>query len=218
MAFALSTAIAQPGKDAEPTGLQAVGQQAINIVLKRNVLDPTALVPKTGKPLPVNGRWSVGRQTPAACPQASDACVLVLYQVPEDGVSCEWVVRLAGDGSDGIILQQNEDSTHYLLRRIGTDQAGDLVVTKKKPVYPPIAAAAHVAGTVKVRVFVSQEGAIEKAVLVSGPEMLRASALDAVKGWGLKPLMTGTQATRFETNIEFDYAMSGPYGSVKSKP
>ncbi|WP_260737046.1 energy transducer TonB [Tunturiibacter lichenicola] len=210
--------MAQQTQGGAATGLQNSGQQAVAALLKQVVLDPTALVESTGKPLPANGNWSIGKNVPAACPQTTDGCFLILYRVPDQKVSCEWVVRLTGDGSSGIILDQNEDASRYLLRRLPTSQAAEILVTNKKPVYPPIAAAAHVSGQVIIKILVSPEGTVEKAFVVSGPEMLRTSSIDAAKGYIFKPLMAGTKAVPFETNVAFDFSSVGSAKGVTSRP
>ena len=197
--------VAQQSQETAATGLQTSGQQAVAALLKQVELDPTALVESTGKPLPANGKWSIGKDSPAACPQTTDGCFLVFYSVPDQKVTCEWVVRLTGDGSNGIILDQNEDASRYLLRRLATAQATEMLVTRKKPIYPPMAAAAHVKGQVIVKIVVSNEGTVEKAFIVSGPEMLRSSSIDAAKGYVFKPLKAGTKAVPFETNMAFDF-------------
>ncbi|NYF88499.1 TonB family protein [Edaphobacter lichenicola] len=216
MASPLSAQQAEKGA----AGLQDVGAQAIRAMLKQSLLDSTVVVEKTGKSLPSNGAWSVGKDAPSSCPQTSDACVRILYQVSEDGVSCNWVVQLIGDGNDGVILEQNKDATRYFLRRLTTSQAADIVLTRKQPIYPPLAAAAHLNGSVVVRAVVSSSGAIEKALIVSGPEMLRTSSIDAIRGWSFKPLMVGTEPVRFETDVTFDYKTMGPSssGRVTSNP
>ena len=198
--FASPLLAAQQGDKDQPSGLEAVEQQAISVILGRSELDQTALVQKTGKPLPA-GKWSVGNQSPAACPQTTDACVLILYLVPEDGVSCQWVVRLVGDGTDGVILQQNEDASHYFLWKLPTTQAAQQVLTQKEPSHPPT----HVKGWVTLRVFVSETGIPEKVFAVSGPKKLRDSAVDAMKLWTFRPLTVGTQPVRFETDVTFDF-------------
>lgn len=215
----MAPVMAQQSNSTAQSNLQSAGQQAISALLKQIVLDPTALVQSTGKPLPANGSWSVGKEVPTSCPQTTDPCVRIFYKVADADVLCEWVIRLNGDGSDGIILEQNAEASRYLLKKISTSQAANLVATRKKPQYPAIASAAHVGGSVLVRVFVSETGSVERAFIVSGPEMLRASAMDAIKGWIFNPLMVGTQAARFETDVSFEYKTFGPgSGTVKSKP
>ncbi|WP_158793488.1 energy transducer TonB [Granulicella sp. L60] len=119
-----------------------------------------------------------------------------------------------------MIFEQNEDASRYLIRKVSLDQAGALVLTRKQPTYPPMAMAARVQGSVVLRLFVAANGAIEKAFVVSGPEMLRASSAEAVKGWTFKPLQVGDTSTRFETEINFDFKTMGPGSSSRiiSKP
>jgi hypothetical protein len=50
-------------------------------------------------------------------------------------------------------------------------------------VYPPIARAAHVGGTVILLVRFGQNGATTAAAVLSGPPMLRSAALDFAKSW-----------------------------------
>jgi TonB family protein len=55
------------------------------------------------------------------------------------------------------------------------------------PVYPPIAKAAHVQGTVVVAISVGTSGKIESMKVVSGPAMLQQAAIDCVKQWVFRP-------------------------------
>jgi outer membrane biosynthesis protein TonB len=76
-----------------------------------------------------------------------------------------------------------------------------------------------VKGQVIVKILVSNEGAVERAFIVSGPELLRSSSIDAAKGYVFRPLKAGAKAVPFETNVAFDFNTSGPSsGSVTSKP
>jgi TonB family protein len=97
---------------------------------------------------------------------------------------------------------------------------GSRTHTRKQPTYPSIAAAAHVSGSVVVRAVVSSSGVVEKALIVSGPETLRSSSIDAIHGWSFKPLLAGTEPVRFETDVAFDYRTMGPSssGRVTSNP
>ncbi len=198
----------------EPSAQQSVGQRAVAAVLKQVTLSSTVLAPRTGKPLPNNGAWSTSKETSASCPPEGQ-CVTVFYRVADDDVSCEWVVDLNG-GNGGSIVNQNADASRYLIRKIPLDQLTALVLERKQPEYPPIARAAHVQGEVVLRVFVSDTGSVENTFVVSGPEMLRSSAIDGVKKWKFKPLKTGETSTRFETDVTFDFSMKGL--SVTSKP
>lgn len=55
------------------------------------------------------------------------------------------------------------------------------------PVYPPIAKAAHIQGTVIFEIRVGVSGQIESMKVVSGPAMLQGAAMDCLKQWTYKP-------------------------------
>jgi TonB family protein len=80
------------------------------------------------------------------------------------------------------------------------------------PVYPPIAKAARIGGTVVLEVRVSVDGKVESTKVVSGPPMLQQAAIDCVKQWtfhrfeqnGLPMEATG------QISIHFDLGASAP--------
>lgn len=55
------------------------------------------------------------------------------------------------------------------------------------PVYPPIAKAAHVQGTVVFDLRIGTEGRIESMKVVSGPPMLQQAATDCLQKWTFHP-------------------------------
>lgn len=210
--------IASPlNSSAQDSTQPSVGHQAVEAVLKQVSVDPTALVPKTGKFLSTSGSWSIAKDPPASCPQGSQ-CVTVFYKVPDDDVICEWVVDLSPNHGD-MILDQNEDASHYMIRKLSLDQAEAQVLSRKQPVYPPIAIAAAVKGEVVVRVFVATTGIPTTVRATSGPAMLQGAAIEAARGWTFKPLMAGNRPIGFQTDIIFDFATAGVgRADVKSKP
>src|SRR5580704_4577843 len=52
-----------------------------------------------------------------------------------------------------------------------------------KPIYPPIAKAAHVEGVVVMLVTFKLSGEVEKIDIINGPKMLQTAASDYVQGW-----------------------------------
>src|ERR1035438_118469 len=63
------------------------------------------------------------------------------------------------------------------------------------PIYPPIAKAAHVQGTVLLHVDVDERGNVTKAEVIGGPPMLRGAATDAVKHWTYRPFEINGKAS-----------------------
>jgi protein TonB len=86
--------------------------------------------------------------------------------------------------------------------------AGNLL-SQTKPIYPPIAKAAHVSGAVVLHAIISKTGAIQNLTVISGPEMLRASALDAVRQWKYKPYILNGDPTEVETTITVNFNFGG---------
>jgi TonB family protein len=65
-----------------------------------------------------------------------------------------------------------------------------------EPLYPPIARAARVQGTVEISVVIDPAGRIRSEKVLSGPAMLQQAALDAVRKWTFTPFrLNGAPAT-----------------------
>lgn len=198
---------AQP--DIPPKPL-SIGAQAAGVVLKHYTFNPAALDPKTDKPLTSKGSWSVSKETPASCPQTKETCVEVFYEFPDESVRCSWVVLLNADGSDGKFLEENDDAERYMLLTATKSEAKALVVTRKKPVFPPIAAAVGTSGAVVVNVLVGKTGEPQKFGVVSGPPIVQYAAMDAAKSWKFKPMLVGARAVPYAIQLTFTFQTVNP--------
>ena len=74
-----------------------------------------------------------------------------------------------------------------------------------RPVYPPIAEAAGVQGTVVVEAIISKGGTIESLHVVSGPPMLQNAALEAIKVARYIPYQLNGEATEVQTRITVNF-------------
>ena len=79
--------------------------------------------------------------------------------------------------------------------------AAGLLIQKTQPVYPFVAKTGQVSGTIVLAATISKTGNVENLSVVSGPVMLRMSAVGAVRTWRFKPYMLYNQPTAFETTI-----------------
>ena len=70
------------------------------------------------------------------------------------------------------------------------------------PTYSAIARAARIEGTVVIAAIISKSGSIENLRVMSGPPMLAAGALNAVKTWRYKPYMLNDGPVEVETTIK----------------
>ncbi len=191
----------------------SMGWQAVRVVVKHYSVDPLVLDPKTRQPLPRDGIWSISSTPPAPCPKTQETCVEVFYEVPAESVRCSWVVQLNGDGADGTFLDENDDAERYMLRMVSQDEARALIVSRQKPVFPPIAIMAHVNGAVVMQVLVDGTGKVQKVTVLSGPAMEQEAALEAARGWHFKPLVIGTRAVPYEVQLAFTFQTQGPGNS-----
>ena len=82
-----------------------------------------------------------------------------------------------------------------------------LLLAPIQPIYPAIAKAAHLEGTVVIQAIISQSGHIESAHVVSGPAMLQGAALDAVRGARYRPYLLNNQPTEVDTTISITFRM-----------
>jgi len=83
------------------------------------------------------------------------------------------------------------------------------IIHSVDPVYPPIAKAAHLQGVVVLDARISKEGMVEDVSPVSGPSMLQASAVDAVRQWTFKPYTVDGQPVAVHTTISVNFTFGG---------
>jgi periplasmic protein TonB len=75
------------------------------------------------------------------------------------------------------------------------------LLNKTAPIYPAIARAARIQGTVVLAAMISKSGTIEKLHVMSGPQMLQQAALIAVSTWRYKPYLLNGEPVEVETQI-----------------
>jgi protein TonB len=91
--------------------------------------------------------------------------------------------------------------------RISGGISSGMLVTPIHPVYPPIARAAGVSGTVVVEAIISKAGTIESLRVISGPEMLRASAMNAIRNARYQPFRLNGEPTEAQTTITVNFTL-----------
>jgi protein TonB len=93
--------------------------------------------------------------------------------------------------------------------RVSSGVVSGLKISGANPTYPPIAKAAHVSGAVVLHAIISKTGTIEHLTAISGPEMLKGAALDAVRTWRYKPYILNNEPTEVETTITVNFNFGG---------
>jgi protein TonB len=93
--------------------------------------------------------------------------------------------------------------------KVSSGVAAGMLIQKTPPVYPPIAKAARVSGTVQLRATISRNGTIKDLHVVSGPPMLQQAAVDAVRSWRYKPYKLSNEPVEVETTIDVVFSLGG---------
>lgn len=87
----------------------------------------------------------------------------------------------------------------------GRVQSG-LLVHEVSPSYPPLAKAAHVAGTVVLKAIVGSDGKVKDLTLIGGPPLLVSAAEAAVRQWVYKPTLLNGLPVEVETDITVTFS------------
>jgi protein TonB len=118
---------------------------------------------------------------------------------------------LGGSGAAGTVLAgQDRLKVKEATPKIVTVSAGvaiGMLIQKTAPVYPPIAKTARVSGTVVLAASISKTGVIENVRVLSGPVMLRQSAVDAVRTWRYKPYKLNNEPVGIETTVNVIFTL-----------
>lgn len=173
----------------------------------------------TEAPLPATGKWSIRATRPDNCPHDSLPCARVIYSVPESHVMCEWTVIPQQGAAPAVFIDQNADASRFLLRRASGEEIVPLLLASPQPIYPPIARAARISGSVVVRLVVSDKGVVTVATPLSGPDLLRQAAADAAKHYTFRALHVGTQPIPFTVDVVTEFTVEGkPHTCTEENP
>jgi protein TonB len=92
--------------------------------------------------------------------------------------------------------------------RVSSGTEEGLLLEKRMPVYPAIARAAGISGTVTLAAIISKSGTIENLRVISGPMMLQQAARDAVETWRYRPYLLDGQPVEVETTVSVIFTLS----------
>jgi protein TonB len=90
---------------------------------------------------------------------------------------------------------------------ISTGVMNGLLLAPIRPIYPRIAVSARIEGVVIVAAIITKSGQIESAHAISGPEMLRSAAIDAIRNARYSPYLLNGSPTDVETTITVNFRL-----------
>lgn len=82
-----------------------------------------------------------------------------------------------------------------------------LIVNQPKPVYPPLAQAFRLSGTVVLKIIIGANGSVINAGVISGPAMLQSAAIDSVKKWTFKRCTDKGEPVQVETQVTVPFIL-----------
>ena len=114
---------------------------------------------------------------------------------------------IVGSGSGPVVSVASARAPAPLSVSTGVLQG--MLLAPIRPVYPVIAKAAHVEGSVVVEAVISRQGTIESLHVVSGPLMLQQAALDAIREARYQPYRLNGEPTEVQTTITVNFRLGG---------
>lgn len=83
------------------------------------------------------------------------------------------------------------------------------LTTGSKPVYPSIAAMAHIEGVVRIRLIVATDGSAKDLTYLSGAPLLMRAAMDALRTWHFEPYLVEGKPVEVETIAPVGFFLNG---------
>lgn len=83
-----------------------------------------------------------------------------------------------------------------------------VLTSRVNPVYPDIARQQRISGTVSLAVVIGANGKITSVTALSGPELLRRPAVDAVKQWVYTPMTLNGHPVETQKQIDLNFTLN----------
>jgi protein TonB len=93
--------------------------------------------------------------------------------------------------------------------RVSAGVAAGQLVVPIRPVYPAIALAARIQGTVVIEATIASQGTVDNLHVLSGPPLLVNAAVTAVRAARYRPWMLSGQPVEVETTISVVFRLNG---------
>jgi protein TonB len=91
---------------------------------------------------------------------------------------------------------------------VTSDVQAAKLIRKVIPVYPRLAIAAHISGTVRLLGVVAKDGTVQQIRVVSGPALLIEAALAAVRQWVYRPTMLNNKPVEVIAPIDVNFTLT----------
>ena len=92
--------------------------------------------------------------------------------------------------------------------RVGANVQQANLVSQEKPVYPPLAKAARVQGTVRFDATIGPDGTVQNLHVIEGPPLLVQAAMEAVQKWVYKPTLLNQKPVEVDAPITVNFRLN----------
>jgi protein TonB len=93
------------------------------------------------------------------------------------------------------------------VNRVSSELAQSNLVSRVAPVYPALASAARVQGSVVLQFEISIEGRVQNVSVVSGTPLLNDAAIEAVRKWTYNPFVLNGRAIPVVTTATVNFTL-----------
>jgi len=107
------------------------------------------------------------------------------------------------------VVEPEQSAIAGVAPRVPADVMAGNILSKVAPVYPQAAKDARVQGEVVLHAIIAKDGTMKSLAVVSGPQELQMSAMEAVRQWTYRPYLLNGQPTEVDTTITVHYNMNG---------
>lgn len=191
--------------------------------LRAFFVSPTEIAPPP--PPPAAGARATPR-APAAARPVQPAGFVAPIEIPpeikpeegldlgvEGGVAGGVEGGVPGGVVGGIVGGLPADAPPPKAVRVGGLITAPKVVKRVEPVFPPLAAQAHLSGLVILEALVDTRGHVQEVKVLRGAPLFDEAALAAVKQWRYQPLLLNGQPTAFILTVTLRFNLTNPGAS-----
>jgi len=140
--------------------------------------------------------------------------VAVKHSDPRHGVQSVTLTQIKREEPDEKMFEipagytvQNENDPHAPIR-LGAAAAAANLIEQVEPVYPPLAQAARVQGSVEFNAVIGEDGAIKTLQLVRGHPLLVNAAKSAILQWKYRPTILNGNAVSVIAPVVVNFGVS----------
>jgi TonB family protein len=90
---------------------------------------------------------------------------------------------------------------------LSAEAAAKQLLTHPRPIYPAIAQALRVSGTVVLNVVIYSDGKLQPLNVVSGPAMLQMAAMECARKWTYKPFLNNGEPVEVSTTVSVPFVL-----------